>query len=95
MAERLVSLGDCQETDTGEEYEATLRGTAWITSEHDYGEFLSDRSYAEAHPVDPVTGVGLGMQRRKQLTITDLFPPEWREVRVEYEISVRARKLAP
>ena len=92
---RSVPIGSCKEMLNGDEYQATFKGKGWVSADQDDGDFLSDHPYAKAHPTDPDTGLGLGMKGRKQFTMAQLFPENWQEARVEYEITVRAKKISP
>lgn len=79
----------------GNTFEGRFVGRGYVTGNYDAG-FLSDVKFdEEPAPEDEDTP-------QKRLTISGLFPRSWRNVEgqtvepyVEYEITIKARKIAP
>ncbi len=94
-----LGLGTRQEKIDGDKYKGTLTGRAYVTSDHDEGSFLSDKLFNQYHrEIDKARDKGHYNDdnpppERKHLGISELFPEGWGESEVEYEITVRARKI--
>jgi hypothetical protein len=80
-------LGEMGRQVNGSEYTGHFTGTGWVTTDCDEGSFLSDVSRKGAERSWRVRG------RRKYLGIEDLFPADWLDAKVEYRITVTARRL--
>jgi hypothetical protein len=80
LGEKRAELNDGQ-------YTATFTGSGYVTSDYDEGSFLSEVSFAGRRRLP--AGHSRDIRR---LAMADLFPQEWRERAVEYEIIVRARR---
>lgn len=76
-------LGEYSETVDGDKYKGSFKGRGFIDQNQDNGSFLSLDSQA----------VHEGRAPYKILEMGDLFPDEWQGERVEYEITVWAKKI--
>ena len=76
-------LGDSVAVENDQQYTATFRGQGFIDGDQG-GSFLSSIPYLSDNP---------GMELRKELHMSDLFPKDWSESEVEYEITVTAKRI--
>lgn len=95
-----VELGTAEAFVTDKEYEAVFRGRGYVTADHDEGSFLSNISYDQygdlkmAYYDAAASGSDqIELPFRKCLGIEELFPKNWREHPIEYEIVIRARRI--
>ena len=86
----------------GEEFVGRFAGKAWITADQDDGAFLSNMNYDDFHAkyreyrdkaADP--NFKGAYPERTQFAIDELFPEDWRESQIEYEITVKAKRITP
>ena len=80
-------LGAIDRQIKGNEYVGHFTGIGRVTADYDEGSFLSDTSFKERHRS--------WRKRSSQHTLEmeHLFPEDWKEAKVEYEITVRARRV--
>jgi hypothetical protein len=81
-------LGEHDQTVDGTRYTGQFSGVGYVTSEQDEGSFLSNLTRAERHRIGY-------WERDRTLEMEHLFPQDWRGAKVEYEITIRARRLTP
>jgi hypothetical protein len=82
-------LGEIDRRVNGREYVGHFTGVGRITGDYDEGSFLSDMSFKERHRS------WRKLWKDHRLEMEQLIPEDWREAKVEYEITVRARRLTP
>ena len=94
-----LGLGTRQEEIDGDEYKGRLTGKAYVTGDHDEGSFLSDKSFKQYRgELNDARDKGHYSDdnpppERKHLGMSELFPEGWNESKVEYTITVRARRV--
>lgn len=84
----------------GPEYKVIFAGEGWISSAQDDGSFISRNSFKESDgewaryfEQEVENSSAQAPKNRILLGMADLFPPEWRESKVEFEITVKAKKI--
>jgi hypothetical protein len=82
-------LGTVSRQVNGTDYAGHFTGVGRITADYDEGSFLSDKSFKERHRSWRT------LWKDHRLDMEQLFPEDWREAKVAYEITVRARRLTP
>lgn len=82
-------LGEIERHVTDRDYVGHFTGVGRVTSDYDEGSFLSDMSFRERHRSWKTRW------KDHRLEMEQLFPDDWKEAKVEYEITVRARRLTP
>lgn len=70
-------------------------GKAYVTDDHDEGSFLSDNSFDQQRKAEEQRDKNQPYPRRTYLGMAELFPANWLESKVEYIITVRAKKIPP
>lgn len=81
-------LGQHDQTVEGTRHTGQFSGLGYVASEQDEGSFLSNLTHAQRHRLD-------AWERHRTLEMENLFPQDWYGAKVEYEITVRARRLTP
>ena len=84
----------------GPEYKVTILGKGWISSGQDDGSFISRNSFKESDEEwaryfeqEEENPSAQAPKNRILLDMASLFPPQWRESKVEFEITVKAKKI--
>lgn len=84
----------------GPEYKVIFAGEGWVSSGQDDGSFISRNSFKESDEEwaryfeqEAESPSAHAPKNRILLDMAGLFPPEWRESKVEFEITVKAKKI--
>lgn len=77
-----TTLGAHHETREGDDYRAYFKGKGSVITGHTNGNFLSSKPLTDRFD-----------EPEQTLDIKDMFPDDWIDQEVEYEISVKARLI--
>lgn len=93
-----TGVGTRQEETEGHEYLGKFRGKAYLASDFDVGSFLSERT-SDNYREEWAKLYRAGHENpgylldRTMLGMSGLFPEGWEDSQIEYEITVRARRI--
>lgn len=84
----------------GPEYKVIFAGEGWISSGHDDGSFISrnsleqnDLEWTKYFEKEAESSDTNSPKERILLDMARLFPPDWKESKIEFEITVKAKKI--